>query len=358
MKVRAPITVGRAATLVAIAALGAGLAGCADDPSEAAGAVSSSADTVPDRGTLTVYSGRHYGIEVAFEQFEEETGINVEFLTGNDVELRERIAAEGDETAADVYLTVDAGNLWAAAEEGVFQPLESIVLDEAIPADVRDAENRWFGLALRMRTIVYNTELIDRADVPTTYAALAEPEWEGRVCMRDAANGYNQSLVASIIAAEGEERALEIVEGWAANAEIFANDVGLIRDMAAGACEVGIVNHYYLARELAENSDLPVALVWAEQDGRGVHTNISGGGVTAHADDVELGQRFLEWLATDGQDTLVADNHEYPANPSVDPEPLIAEEFGTDFVRDRLRADELGSLNAAAIELMDEADFG
>src|SRR6186997_275187 len=119
--------------------------------------------------TLTVYSGRHYGIESAFEQYEKDTGIKVEFLTGNDAELRERIAAEGDDTEADVYLTVDAGNLWAAAQDGIFQPLESKVLDEAIPPELRDEQNRWFGLAVRTRTIVYNTDLVDREDVPTTY---------------------------------------------------------------------------------------------------------------------------------------------------------------------------------------------
>lgn len=310
-----------------------------------------------DGEKLTVYSGRHYGIETAFEEFEEESGVNVEFLTGNDGELRERIAAEGDETEADVYLTVDAGNLWAAAEDGLFQPLDSQVLTDAIPAELRDAENRWFGLAVRTRTIVYNTDLIDEADVPTTYAALADPDWDGRICLRNSNNDYQQSLVASMIAADGEEATLEVLRGWEANAETYANDVAMLEEMAAGACEVGIANHYYLARLLAENPDAPIGLVWAEQDGRGVHVNISGGGITTYADNIELGQQFLEWLATDGQDTLVADNHEYPANPAVDPEPLISERFGTDFVRDQLRAEELGSLNADAVRLMDEAGF-
>jgi iron(III) transport system substrate-binding protein len=305
-----------------------------------------------------VYSGRHYGIETAFEQYENETGVNVEFLTGNDAELRERIAAEGEDTEADVYLTVDAGNLWAAAEDDLFQPLDSSVLDDAIPAELRDPENRWFGLAVRTRTIVYNTDIMDEADVPTTYAELAEPEWNHRVCMRNASNDYQQSLVASIIANEGEERALEILRGWADNADIYANDVELLEAMAAGACDVGIANHYYLARLIEESPDTPVGLVWAEQDGRGVHINISGGGITRYADDVELGQQFLEWLAAEGQDTLVADNHEYPANPDVDAEPLIREQFGTDFTRDSLHADALGSMNADAVRLMDEADFG
>jgi iron(III) transport system substrate-binding protein len=311
-----------------------------------------------DGETLTVYSGRHYGIETAFEEFEDSAGINVEFLTGNDAELRERIAAEGEDTEADVYLTVDAGNLWAAAEEGIFQPLDSAVLADAIPEELRDADNRWFGLAVRARTIVYNTDLVDDADVPSTYDELADEEYAGRLCLRNANNDYQQSLVASMIAADGEEAAVEVLQGWANNAEIFANDVALLDAMAAGACEIGVVNHYYLARLLEEDPDAPIALKWAEQDGRGVHINISGGGVTRYADDIPLAQQFLEWLATDGQDTLVADNHEYPANPAVAAEPLIAETFGTDFVRDQLRADVLGSLNADAVRAMDTANFG
>ena len=308
--------------------------------------------------TLTVYSGRHYGIESAFEKYEDETGVNVEFLTGNDAELRERISAEGDETEADVYLTVDAGNLWRAAEDDLFQPIRSATLDEAIPPELRDAEGRWFALALRTRTIVYNTDLVDLADVPTTYEELADPEYKGRLCLRNSSEGYQQSLVASMIAAAGEDETLEVLQGWTANADIFANDIALLEAMAAGACEIGVVNHYYLARMLEEQPDLPIGLVWAEQDGRGVHVNVSGGGVTKYAQNVDLGQQFLEWLATEGQDTLVADNHEYPANPAVEPEPLIRDTFGTDFKRDPLRADVLGSYNPEAVQLMDEAGFG
>jgi len=311
-----------------------------------------------DGETLTVYSGRHYGIETAFEAWSEESGVSVQFLTGNDAELRERIAAEGDETEADVYLTVDAGNLWASAEDGIFQPLESTVLDESIPAELRDEQGRWFGLAVRARTIVYNTDLVDPADVPTTYEELADETYDGRLCLRNASNDYQQSLVASMIAAEGEDTAVAVLEGWASNAEIFANDVAILDAMAAGACEIAVVNHYYLAQMLAEDPDAPIGLLWAEQDGRGVHVNISGGGVTRYADDIPLAQQFLEWLATDGQDTLVAANHEYPANPAVDAEPLIRDTFGTDFKRDQLRADVLGSLNADAVRAMDAAGFG
>jgi iron(III) transport system substrate-binding protein len=311
-----------------------------------------------DGETLHVYSGRHYGIETAFEQYMDDTGIKLEFLTGNDAELRERIAAEGEDTKADVYITVDAGNLARATEQGLFQPIESPVLDEAIPEELRDPDGNWFGLTQRARTIVYNPDLLAPDEVPSTYEELAEPEWEGRVCLRNSSNVYQQSLVASLIAAHGEDEALRIVEGWADNAEIFNNDVLILESLADGLCEVGITNHYYLARELAENPDFNVALKWANQDDRGVHVNVSGGGVTANASQPELAKAFLEWLATDGQQVLVGGNYEYPANPDVAPDPLLVEEFGTDFVRDPLAASVFGALNPDATRLMDEAGYG
>lgn len=313
-----------------------------------------------DSNVLHVYSGRHYDVEKAFEQFEEETGVKVEFLTGNDAELRERIEAEGEDTEADVYITVDAGNLASATADGLFQPLDSAALREVIPENYRDPDDNWFALALRARTIIYNSDTMAEGDVPTTYEELADPEWKGRVCMRNASNDYQQSLVASFIQQYGEEKTLEILEGWADNAEIFANDVELINAMAAGACDVGIANHYYLARELAANPDLPVDLIWANQgDGEGgTHVNISGGGITKHAKNPELAKQFLEWLGTDGQSILVDSNHEFPANINAEAEPLITEEFGTEFIRQDISAKEMGELNPRAVELMDEANFG
>jgi iron(III) transport system substrate-binding protein len=306
---------------------------------------------------VRIYSGRHYDLEQAFVRFSEETGIDIEFLTGDDAELRERIAAEGEDTQADVYLTVDAGNLAIAAEQGLFQPLESPTLTDAVPASLRDPDGLWYGLTKRARTIVYHPDRVAPDEVPTTYEELAEPEWEGRVCLRNSSNVYTQSLVASLIAHHGEEEALAIVEGWADNAEILPNDILILEYIADGICDVGITNHYYLARLLEEDPDFPVRLAWADQDGRGTHVNISGGGVTTYADDPDLAQQLLEWLATDGQSDFVDGNHEYPVNPAVEPEPLIAETFGTTFVQDPLDAAVFGSLNADAVRLMDEAGY-
>lgn len=340
-RIRTPRRAARRLALPLLAVGGIALAGCGGD------------DDV-----LRVYSGRHYGIEAAFEQFTEETGIEVDFLTGNDAELRERIAAEGDETKADAYITVDAGNLAAAAEEGLFRPIESEVLSSAIPAELSDPEGRWYGLTVRARTIVYNPDEIAVDDLPTTYEELAEPEWADRVCMRNAANVYQQSLVASLIEHHGYDGALEIVEGWAANADIMGNDVLILEAVNDGLCEVGVTNHYYLAREYDENPDFDVELIWANQDDRGTHVNVSGGGVTTHSSHPEDAQVFLEWLATDGQQVLIGGNHEFPANPDVPPDEVLVERFGVDFVRDPLQASVFGALNPDAVRLMDEAGYG
>ena len=336
-----------AAALFATALL---LTSCAESDGGSAGS--------SDSKVLHVYSGRHYDVEKAFKQYEEETGVKVEFLTGNDAELRERIAAEGEDTEADVYITVDAGNLANAAKDGLFQPMDSPTLDKVIPAQYRDPDDLWFGLALRARTIIYNTDALSPDEVPKDYEDLAKPEWKGRVCLRNSTNDYQQSLVASMIAQDGKEKTLEVLKGWTRNAEIYANDTEMIQAMGAGACDVGIANHYYLARELQEDPDLPVGLIWANQDTTGTHVNISGGGITKYAKNPELAQDFLEWLGTKGQSVLVDSNFEFPASTEATPVAFLREDFGVDFKRQPLDAKQIGELNPEAVKLMDQAGFG
>jgi iron(III) transport system substrate-binding protein len=308
-----------------------------------------------DDQVVRVYSARHYDLEAAFTQFHEETGIEVEFLYGSDAELRERIEGEGEDTLADVYMTVDAGNLALAADAQMFAPLQSEVLEDVVPENLRDPQDRWFGLSQRARTIVYDPDAVSPEEL-STYENLADHQWRGRVCFRRSTNVYTQSLVASLIARHGEAEALRVVSGWADNAvEIFNNDVEIIENVDSGRCEVGIVNHYYLARVMDENPDLGVELFWANQSTSGTHVNISGAGVTRNADDAELAQQLLEWLATDGQDAFVSGNHEYPVNSDVEPEPVIAG-FG-EFTPDTLDAAEFGGLNADAIRVMAEAGY-
>lgn len=310
-----------------------------------------------DEGTIQIYTGRHYDLEEAFDRFTQETGIEVEFLEGSDPELRERIAAEGEDTQADIFMTVDASNLARAVEQGIFAPVQSDVLESAVPSNLRDPDGYWFGLSQRARTIVYSADRLSPADLPTTYEELAGPEWQGRVCLRNSSNVYTQSLVASMIANRGYDDALSIVTGWAGNAEILNKDSIALDTIRDGGCDVAITNHYYLARKLEEDPTYPVALLWADQDGFGTHVNVSGAGITKHADDPDLAQQLLEWLATDGQSIFVNGNHEYPVNADVAPVELIATEFGDTFDSDVLNASDYGALNADAVRLLDEAGY-
>lgn len=308
-----------------------------------------------DGPSIQVYSARTYGAEQAYERFTEETGIEVEFLNGNDAELRERLVSEGDDSAADVFMTVDVANLALAAEQGVFREVDSSALDQAVPDDLRDPQGRWFGLSVRARAIVYDPDAVDPATVPD-YASLADPRFRGDLCLRTSTSAYTQSLVASLIANDGVQRAREVVEGWVANdPQILNNDVEIIRTIAEGGCSVGITNHYYLARELAEDPDLGVALTWPNQATSGVHVNISGAGVTKSSDSPAEAQRFLEWLATEGQSLFVDGNFEYPVNPEVEPvEQLV--EFG-EFRRDPVNIGELGLRNREAVQVLTDAGY-
>ncbi|HET6561205.1 MAG TPA: extracellular solute-binding protein [Marmoricola sp.] len=309
-------------------------------------------------GDLQVYSARHYDLEDAFAEFEDETGLKVDFLFAEDAELLQRIEAEGEESPADVFMTVDAGNLWAADEAGILEPLQSAKLDAAVPEQYRSEDGTWYGLALRARTLVYNPDNVDPSEFDTenSYAGLGDPKWKGRLCMRDSTEAYTQSLVTALMETYGEDEARRIVTSWVENdVDIMSNDILLLEAVDAGTCDVAIVNHYYLARELEENPDMDVELFWASQDGEGVQMNLSGGGVVATSDNKEQAQQLLEWLATDGQKAFIGGNHELPVNPDVAPDKAVAD-FGK-FKPMPIDAEAYGARNAEAIELLEQVGY-
>lgn len=306
---------------------------------------------------LQVYSARKYGSEEVFKEFTDQTGISVEFIFDENAALLERIKAEGENSPADIYLTVDAGNLWNADEQGLLKPLDSPILDQAIPAADRAEDGTWYGLAKRARTVVYNPDAVAPADFDAedTYAGLGDPKWQGRICMRDTSEAYQVSLVASLMDLYGEERAREVVDSWLENdVDIMSNDLLLIEAVDAGTCDVAVVNHYYLAREL-EDRELNVELYWASQEGAGTHVNLSGAGVVSTSDNPEQAQELIEWLATDGQEAMIAGNHEFPVNPDVDPDEQAAQ-FG-EFTEMPIDAEAYGASNAAAVELLADAGW-
>jgi iron(III) transport system substrate-binding protein len=305
---------------------------------------------------VVVYSARHYGQEAAFDAFTRKTGIAVKVLTGQTGELFERLKAEGERTPADVLVTVDAGNLWNAARAGLLSKVDSPELVASVPAHLRDPEQRWFGLTVRARTIMYNTKKVTPAEL-STYEALADPKWKGRLCLRTSSYIYNQSMLATLIKRHGEPRAEEIVRGWVSNQPILiSGDTKILESIAAGQCDVGLTNHYYLARLVAKDAAFPVAPFWANQATTGTHVNVSGAGITAHAKNRANAVKFVEFLASPEAQQMFADlSFEYPANPQAAVNPIVAR-WGR-FKQDDINVASAGELQAAAVKLADRAGY-
>lgn len=307
---------------------------------------------------LVVYSSRNEQlIKPIFQTYTEETGIPIEFITDKDGPLIQRLKAEGRSTPADLLLTVDAGNLWFAKQQGLLQPVSSAVLDSAVPEHLRDPERHWHALSVRARTLVYHPDRVNAEDL-STYAALADDEWKDRLCLRTSKKVYNQSLVAMMIATHGEEKTEQIVAGWIDNlaAPVFSSDTKLIEAMAAGQCDVGIVNTYYLGRLIDKDPDYPVKLFFANQQTDGVHVNISGIGVTAHSQRAEAATRLIEWLATGtAQEQFAGVNIEYPVKSTTKVADLVAQ-WGT-FKPQMINVSRAGELQTAAVKLMDRVGY-
>ena len=308
--------------------------------------------------TLVVYSARNEQlIKPLFERYTAETGTQIKFITDKEGALLARLKAEGAHTPADILVTVDAGNLWQAAQEGVLAPVDSPTLKQNIPSHLRDAQGRWYGLSVRARTVVYSTQRVKPGEL-TTYEALGDAKFKDRLCLRTSKKVYNQSLVAMMIARHGEAKTEQIVRSWVKNlaAPVFADDTQLMNAIVAGQCDVGIVNTYYFGRLKKKEPQAPIALFWPNQKSSGVHVNVSGAGVTAHAKHRAGAIKLLEWLSSPVAQNLFADeNLEYPANPAVKPHAIVAA-WGS-FKPDTINVAEAGRLQAQAVKLMDRAGY-
>lgn len=309
---------------------------------------------------ITVYSAREESLtRVPFNDFFRQTGIKINLETGNSDELLGRLQKEGKNTRADLLLTVDAGSLWKATQEDLFQPINSDVLRKNIPEHLRDPDNHWFGLSKRARTIVYSSERVKPEEL-STYEDLAQSEWKNRLCLRTSKKVYNQSLVAMMIKTDGVEKTETIIKGWVQNlaAEPFEKDTDVIMAIIEGKCDVGIVNHYYLGRILKRNPDLPVGLFWPNQGENedGVYVDISGAGVIKASKNKELAVKLLDWLSSKEAQNLFADsNMEYPVNPEVEPNPQV-QAWGT-FKQNTDNISHSGEYQEAAIELMKRVGY-
>ena len=307
---------------------------------------------------LTIYTSRQPQlIEPIVEKFTLETGIKVNFLSGNAQELMERIDVEGDNSRADIFMTVDAGVLWQAAERDIFKSTNSKILEENIPSYLRDPENKWFGLSKRARTIVYSNDQFNDNDF-STYEDLADPKWKGKLCLRTSKKVYNRSLMASMIDTYGFEKAKEVVTGWISNlaTEVFSNDTNALKAVSSGQCGLTIVNTYYLARLLDDPQYNNLTLFWANQDDRGVHINISGAGIVKTSKNKEAATLLLEYLSSEeAQDFYASANKEYPVLAGAMVHESI-KDWG-EFTEDNINVGKLGTLQKEAVFLAQEVGY-
>lgn len=286
---------------------------------------------------VNLYSARHYDTDQAmYDEFTKATGITVRLIEGKDDEIVERLRQEGAASPADVLILVDAGRLWRAEQAGVLAPVKSAVLEERLPANLRDPDGYWFGFSQRARVIYVDPGQVDPALVQT-YEDLARPELKGKVCIRSSTNIYNLSLMASLIERLGADQAEAWAKGVVGNfaRDPQGGDTDQIKAVAAGECGVALGNHYYWARLF--NSQDPaeraiaekVTVVWPNQATSGTHVNISGAGLAAHAPHKEAAIKFLEYLTSDGaQSYFAAGNNEYPAVPGVEYPNAALEKLG------------------------------
>ncbi|MNF58768.1 putative binding protein component of ABC iron transporter precursor [compost metagenome] len=321
-------------------------------------ALSAAATSVQAADEVVVYSSRiDELIKPVFDAYTAKTGVQIKFITDKEAPLMQRMKAEGENGVADLLLTVDAGNLWQAEQMGILQPFTSPTIDANVPPQYRAGSHAWTGLSLRARTIVYSTERVKPQEL-STYEALADKNWEGRLCLRTSKKVYNQSLTATLIETHGAAKTEEILQGWVNNlaTDVFADDNAVIQAVDAGQCDVGIVNTYYYGRLHKENPDLRVKIFWPNQADRGVHVNLSGIGLSKHAPHPEAAKALLEWMTTEEAQSLFAGiNQEFPANPSVKPSAEVAA-WGS-FKADSIPVEVAGKRQAEAIRMMDRVGW-
>ena len=315
-------------------------------------------------GEVNLYSHRHYDTDqTLYDRFEKRTGIKVNVIQGKADELIARLSREGAASPADILMTVDAGRLVRAQSMGLLSPAASALLRANVPAHLRDPGGHWFGLTQRARVFVYHPDRVS-PDELSTYADLTHPRWKGRILIRSSSNIYNQSLLASIIASEGEAGAAAWAAGVVANMARTpqGNDRDQMKAVAAGEGDLAVVNTYYVGRLIDSDDEYErevaaqVRVFFPNQEDRGAHVNVSGAGITVSARNRDNAVRLLEFLtAPEAQEKFSAANYEYPVNPAVTPSPLLQSWGG--FTADDLPLNRLGELNADAVRVFDRAGW-
>ncbi len=321
------------------------------------------AQSVNAQEELNVYSARKEAlIKPILDQFANQRDIKINLVTSKADALIQRLENEGKHSPADIFITVDAGRLHRAKQADLLQPINDSAFLNLVPEQYRDSEGYWLGLSLRVRAIIYNPEHISEADL-STYEDLADPKWKNKICIRSSNNIYNQSLIASLIAHNGEQATQQWTEKFVNN---FARkpqggDRDQVKALAAGQCDIAVINSYYLGNMITgTKSEQQVAakvkLFWPNQKDRGAHVNVSGIGITKHSERYELALELIRFLYTQEAQAWYADvNLEYPVIEGVSKNAIL-KEWGP-FKADTLNLGKLGELNAAAVRVMDKAHW-
>lgn len=313
---------------------------------------------------VNLYSARKEAlIKPIVDSFSKQTGIKVNLITGKADALLQRIKSEGKNTHADVFITTDAGRLYRAKTAGVLQPIKSTILNQAIPENLRDPEGYWYGLSMRARPIFYVKGVVDAKEL-STYEALAEPQFKDRICIRSSNNIYNQSLVASMLAADGAAKTQQWADAFVSN---FARkpkggDRDQIKGAASGQCDIAIANTYYYGKMIQgkkadqQKAAAAVAIFWPNQQDRGTHVNVSGAAVTKYAQHPANARKLIEFLSGKEAQRWYADvNYEYPVRKDV-PASKLLQSWGS-FKADTINLNQLGVNNAEAVKIMDRAGW-
>ncbi len=328
--------------------------------------LSSCVETPEKSNEINLYSQRHYKVdEQQYEAFEKETGIKVNVIKANADELIERLKNEGENSPADLFITVDAGKLQKAKDLDLLQKISSPIINQNIDDDLKDVNGYWIPITYRARIIVYSRDRVDVDDL-STYYNLTDEKWRNKVLVRSSSNAYNQALLSSIIANNGEEAASnwanKLVKNFARNPK--GNDRDQVKAIAAGQGDLAIVNSYYIGLLLSSENEEEikagnsVGVFFPNQgvDESGSHINISGIGLAKNAPNKENAIKLMEFLTSESaQKTYTNTSYEYPANPKVEPNEIV-KKWGV-FKKDKLDLNQLGVFRNQAIEIFDKSDW-
>jgi iron(III) transport system substrate-binding protein len=312
---------------------------------------------------LNLYSARHYDTdERLYSDFTKATGITINRIEGKADELLTRMKAEGANSPADILITVDTSRLKRAKDAGVLQSVDSDVLEAAVPANLQDSDNQWFGVSQRARIIFYDKAVV--ANPPATYADLADPAYKGMVCIRSSSNTYNQTLLASIVEHEGEEAAKAWAQGVVDNMARApqGGDTDQLRGVVSGECAIAVSNTYYFARALRTEVDgvsadiERIGWVFPDQEGNGAHVNLSGAGVAKYAPNRENAVKFMEYLVSEQAQSYFSDgNDEYPVVAGLKGNAVV-QKLG-EFKADDVDLSEVATKLPAALEIFNQVGW-